>query len=131
MTPKKAAGIIDLYRAALRKGVDGEIARKISLLPCSKCKIRYAYYFFVEHEILHGIINDELENQLIITYAAIDKFITDDEAEAINTIYKKIRDGIKVNSSEADVYSGFYRESFCPNPITELREYINECKQNK
>jgi len=44
MNPNEAQAIINQYGAALARGTNGGIARKLSWLPCSVGKIRFAYF---------------------------------------------------------------------------------------
>jgi hypothetical protein len=131
MTPFEAEQIVNKYGAALSKGKDDEIARPISLLPCSKSRIRYAYYVYISELIMHKFINSDKKSKLIVTYSTLEHFIPDEEAEKINIIQKKILMKQDRSNEESEIYSEYLNNIFCStDEMSDFELFIKECKNN-
>lgn len=107
MSPKQAESIVNQYGAALARGTDGGIARKLSWLPCSVCKIRLAFFVYIKELISLGILTQKIGEELKGTYHALNQFIADAHAETINDIHQKVGAGMSLTESEDKVFWQF------------------------
>lgn len=81
----QAEKVVNDYGAALASGNEGEFARKISSLPANKDTIIKAYKLFIAHYIEYDILTEEIGNQLVLALCGINIFVTDSEAQTINS----------------------------------------------
>jgi len=66
--------------------------KKQSTLPCSKAKIRYAFYVYIRAIIDQmGYLPKDIGESLVATYCMLDAFIVDDDAERLNQVPDKIK----------------------------------------
>jgi hypothetical protein len=127
MTPFEAEQIVNKYGAALSKGKDGEIARPISLLPCSKSRIRYAYYVYLS-ELNKSCINKNLLDKYLITYSALYSFISDEEAVIVNKTLYKIINNQTLTEEEDELYIGFKNMMYSSgNDLDDINNFMKEC----
>lgn len=128
MTPEEAERIVNLYGKAIAKG---GLARYKSLLPCSKARIMYAYYVYLEALISQGILTQELGENLVSTYALLPAFIDDVEAKEINNIMEMRKNGLNLNDPQNRYYVDKMGDltRFMPNMdyMNEINDFIEEC----
>ncbi|NEX12122.1 MAG: hypothetical protein C1942_05395 [Prosthecochloris sp.] len=127
MVPQEAEKIIQAYTAVLGSGTDGGVARKLSSLPCSKCRIRYAYYVYLTYLTEHGEQYKELIDKIMVTYAALPQFIPDQEAEIVNSIFAGKRDQTAITDEETKRYADFHNKAFDPGQLVEIEAFVHEC----
>ncbi len=110
----EANNIINEYKKSLDRGAEGEtVLRRISWLPCSKGKIKYAYFTVIEDIVEdEGILGSELKKELLETYSLLNTFVDDHMVDK----YAKIYDEWQAKKSD------FYR-----NKKDEMlaKQYIN------
>lgn len=129
MTPQEAEKVINEYGGALAKGTDG-VARRLSVLPCSIGRIKMAYFIYVEEVIRRKLLDDEMVKNLLGSYQAIVQFITDEEADIINAISAKIKQGNPITEKEKAAYS-LYMGHLSSNVMAELNSFIGEFYGNR
>ncbi len=127
MTPQEAERILQAYSTALGSGANGGIARNLSALPCSKSRIRYAYYVYLTYLTGHGDQYQDLIQKLMVTYAALPQFIPDKEARTINDIFEKKRTQSDISDDEAKMYSEFQSRAFDASQMMEIDAFVHEC----
>ena len=127
MTPQQAEKIINQYGAALARGAEGGIARKLSWLPCSMCRIRLAFLIYIEELISCGVLTQQMGDELSGTYHALNQFIADDDADKINHLHKRQRAKEPLTESEQELLWQFTTRMFSTDNVFELNSYINEC----
>lgn len=66
MTPKEAEKIINQYGAAFFKGPADSLRRPISSLPCSKARVKHAFFVFVESLIEQHALTQELGERVVL-----------------------------------------------------------------
>lgn len=88
MKPETAERIINEYGATIANIPEGDKVQDVMQLPYSVGRIRYAYYVYTEALIENGSFNDEVKNNLQMTYALLDcRFV--EEPDEINEAFKK------------------------------------------
>ncbi len=88
--------IVQKYGGAIASPCGG-IARHESLLPCSKSKIREAYFAYIDaYARDFGNLPKDLGENLVCCYAMMDAFVADDMANYINNI------GVQLKNKELD-----------------------------
>lgn len=128
MTPFDAEKIIIAYSAALARGADGGIARKLSWLPCSVCRIRHAFYVYLKELIVRKQLLQEVGDQLKGSYTSLNQFIADEDADTINIIHSKIKFSAgSVSEDERQLYFQFTEHAYRSDEQFEINSYINEC----
>ena len=127
MTPHQAESIINQYGAALARGTDGGIARKLSWLPCSVCKIRLAFFVYVNELISCGILTQKIGEELKGTYHALNQFMADADADTINDIHHKVGAGVSLTESDDKILWQFMSRMSNTDNLFEFNSYINEC----
>ena len=130
----EAEKIVNEYGGVLAS--EAKAARRKSLLPCSKGKIKFAFYAYVKSLIDHfGSIEPNLKNALVQGYAAIDSFIDDKEAKEMNTLGKKLQNNELDNKVPEDKkminkYFAFVNATtFNTKARSEIEEFIIECME--
>ena len=132
MTPLEAEKIINAYGAALARGTNGGIARNLSWLPCSICKIRHAFYVYLRELILQRQLRQDLGDQLKRAYSSLNLFIADADADRINQIHSEIEfSGGSISEEKRVLYSKFTEHAFRLDEQFEINSYINECFSNR
>lgn len=131
MSPHEAEKIINAYGAALAAG-SKYIARKKSLLPCSKAKIRLAFYIYLKYLVQNKLLTQQSKNHFVTAYCSLNSFIEDDDAETINEIGIKIanNEDNAINEREKEKYFQFIDIAInvgLTKEINEINEYIAEC----
>jgi len=95
MNKYEAEKIINNYGAAISKGTDGDIVRRISWLPCSKARIKQAYFVYIEALITeHGGLPEKIGTSLTITYSMLNSFLDEETADELIKIEKLIKEDI-------------------------------------
>ncbi|WP_342422323.1 hypothetical protein [Paenibacillus sp. FSL E2-0178] len=124
MKLEQAEKIVNAYGAALSSGKEGEMARRMSLLPCDKETIIKANKIYIAYLIRYKIINDKIMDALIVSLSGIGSFIEDNRANQINKsiqLYKSGEYDEYVNSKE---YSEFLQGIVNINMIEDVQEFI-------
>lgn len=136
MNKFQAEKIINQYGKAIANS--GSVFKKQSTLPCSKAKIRYAFYVYIAAIIDQmGYLPKDIRENLVATYCMLDAFIPDKEAERLNQIGEKIKNKqLKAENSEdkkqIDEYFSLAMNALRNgNYFDEIDEYIEECYQEK
>lgn len=129
MSPQEAELIINQFGAALASGTDGGIARKISRLPCSIGRIRYAYFVYLEVLASRGALTASVDYALRETYHALSYFIADPDADMINAIHARLKscDDSALPTDDLEVYKRFINHTVRNSDILEFNSYLNEC----
>jgi hypothetical protein len=131
MSPLEAEKIINAYGEALARDVGGGIARKLSWLPCSACRVRYAFYVYLEELILQEQLQQDASSQLQVTYLALNQFIADADADKINDIFSQMRSGSRISKENELIYSKFRIHAFSVDGLFEIISFINECHSKR
>ncbi len=136
MNKYQAEKIINEYGGAIANN-KGPF-RKQSTLPCSKAKIRYAFYVYIPAIINElGQLPQDIGQNLVATYSMLDCFISDDEADRLNRIPEMIKNK-QLNAEKPDdekQIKEFF--SLVTNALRngsyfdEINEYIGECYKDK
>lgn len=129
MTPVEANTIINKYGSVLANENNRGTAWKLSWLPCSICKIRLAFFVFIEELIADNAFTQELGDQLKLSYHGLNKFIADDDADTINLILSQMKSQGQetLSESQKQLLSQFCQRVSQNAYIFELNSYVNEC----
>jgi hypothetical protein len=129
MNPIEAEQIVKNYGAALAQGSEGEIARKLSWLPCSVCKIRQAFYVYLAELISHKALTQQMGNNLKFTYHGLNSFIADADADKINALHIQARQQSsgKKGNFDQKLYDQFLHRKMRMDEMFEINSFINEC----
>lgn len=136
MDKYQAEKIINAYGGAIANN-KGPF-RKQSTLPCSKAKIRQAFYIYISAIIDDlGNLPNEIGQNLVATYSTLDCFLSDKDAERLNRIPELIKNK-KLNAENPDdkkQIDEFFSLVTCAlhngNYFDEINEYIGECCKEK
>ena len=91
MNKEEAEMIINQYGAAIV--ADQNIFRKKSSLPCSKAKIRYAYYVYIPALVEHfGGLPNDIRQSISASYSLIGSFLDDNDADFLNETGRLIKE---------------------------------------
>ena len=130
----KAEKIINQYGAAIARGSEAGNLRKKSLLPCTKAKIKLAYFIYIDALIKEfGPLQEKIGENLVMTYSMLNAFIDDIEIEKQIIIYKEIKEKKLVNNKfedkeKIDKYFAFSLKAMRDGELfDEINEYIGEC----
>ena len=83
MNKFQAEKIINNYGSAIANSKN--VFKKQSTLPCSKARIRYAFYVYLAAIIDQtGHLPIGIGENLVTTYCILDAFVADDDAERLN-----------------------------------------------
>ncbi len=136
MNKFQAEKIINGYGGAIAGSE--KVFKKQSTLPCSKAKIRYAFYVYIAAIIDQtGYLPKDIGENLVATYCMLDAFIPDEDAERLNKIPEKIKDRqLKAENPEdkkqIDEYFSLVANALRNgNYFDEINEYIGECYKEK
>jgi len=136
MDKYQAEKIVKEYGGAIAN--DKNVFKKSSTLPCSKAKIRYAFYVLMDAVVKEqGHIQEDIGQNLVAIYCMLDSFVSDENADRLNKIPEMIKnkqlDREKPeNKNQIDEYF-----SLVPNALRngkyfdEINEYIKECYKAK
>lgn len=133
MNKYQAEKIVNSYGAAIARGTDGGIVRRKSLLPCSKARIKQAYFVYIAAIIKEfgGLPKDMGEN-LVLTYSMLNGFIDDQKADEIIKIERLIKEK-KLDSNDPkdkekmDRYFSYAMRAISDGELfDEINEYIGE-----
>jgi hypothetical protein len=129
MSPQQAESIVNSYGAALARGTNDGIARKLSWLPYSVCKIRLAFYVYLDELITRRALTQTLGEQLKNTYQGLNHFIADDDADVINDLHRQLGSGGSraLSESQQELYQQFLQRISRMDEMLEINSYINEC----
>ncbi len=107
MTLEEAERIVKAYGAAIvDMGKEG-LAGRLSLLPCSKPRVRYAFYVYLEAAIRDNLLTKEHGEQLAITFSMLNAFIPDGDARAFNAIWNDLA---KIEDRTSEHFKAQFRE---------------------
>lgn len=132
MDKYQAEKIINRYGAAIE--ADENVFKKRSTLPCSRARIRYAFYFYIPAIIQEfGHLPKGMGESLAGSYGLLDAFIADDDAYRLNKIGELIRnkqlsavhpeDKQKIDEFFTRQQTAWFNFAY----RDEINEYIAEC----
>lgn len=135
----EAIKTIKEYEAAITQGVEGDtILRRSSLLPCSKAKIKHAFYTLIEDAIkTDGQISDTTREKLTSSYSLINYFVDDftaiKYAKIQNDWHEKKYNPNKSKRDEGAIkqYLAFTHTLGSAELASEINEYIEELLNTK
>lgn len=136
MNKFQAEKIINAYGGAIAGSE--KAFKKQSTLPCSKAKIRYAFYVYISAIIDQtGHLPKDIGENLVATYCMLDAFVADDDAERLNQVPEKIKN--KQLNAENPEDKKQMNEYFSlvtnalrnGNYFDEINEYIGELYKEK
>ena len=113
MTPLEAEKIINSYGGTIAS--EKVVARRKSSLPCSKARIKYAFFVYIEELIMRHNLEQQLGIQLVNAYSLLSSFIDDTEVDEINSSNGEL----KVEFAQKTILNKGLRE--------ELENFIEEC----
>ena len=116
----------------LAQGSDGLPVRPQSSLPCSRARIRFAYFVHLESLINHARLTQRLGQQLVTAYASLSSFVEDEHAKEINRVVRFVREEklnleALENRRYAAVVGDLSRFAGSVDAIQELATFIGEC----
>ena len=98
MDKHEAEKIINAYGGAI--SADSKPLKHLSLLPCSKARIKYAYFVYFEAIMNEfGGISKEIGENLVGTYCMLEAFIEDELADRLNHAAAVVKAG-HINDAE-------------------------------
>lgn len=128
MKREEVEQIVKEYQAALKR-VQEDLAKPVSLLPCSKARVRYAFLTYLDERSRVKKIEKEEANILMQQYIALDSFIKDEDAEMINDASKKTTEG-KLSKAEQTKYNKFLLLAYGNEyAIKEVQELLDQNKK--
>ena len=134
MNKYQAEKIVNAYGGVIAKGTAGGIVRRKSLLPCSKARIKQAYFIYIEAIIKElGGLPEDMGEKMVLTYSMLNGFADDEEADEIIKIAKLIKDNKIDTKNPSDKkkfnkYSKYAMKSIRDGELfDEINEYIEEC----
>jgi hypothetical protein len=136
MNKYEAEKIINKYGATIANTKN--VFKKQSTLPCSKARIRYAFYVYISAIIDElGYFPKDMGENLVATYTMLDSFVIDEEADRLNQLLKMIKNKQlnAENSEDKKKIEGCL--SLATNALRngnyfdEINEYIDECYKEK
>lgn len=107
MDLEQAEKIVNAYGAALASGKEGEMARKVSLLPCDKETIIRAYKLFIAHLIEYRSLDEKMKDAFIVSLSGIGSFFDDEDADSFNRSLKLYRNGMYGEYVASEEYRNF------------------------
>lgn len=136
MDKYQAEKIINAYGAAIAN--DKNVFKRQSALPCSKVKIRQAFYVYIS-SIIHdlGGLPDKIGENLVATYSMLDCFLSDEDAERLNRIQsliknKKLNAENQDDKKQVDDYFSLVSNALLNRKyFEEINDYIAECYKKK
>lgn len=139
MNAEEARKIVEDYKACIAKGTEGEtILRRVSWLPYSKGKIKYAYFVLLEDIVRkEGRLGSDLRENLVETYGVLNNFIGDDLAEKYAKNYQDWQSKkLDVGKNKKDErlikqYFAYTHMLRSGNLFDEINDYIKELIEQK
>jgi len=139
MNPEEANKIIEAYKASIAKGTEGDtVLRRVSLLPYSKAKIKYAYFVFLENTVQkEGRLAGDLRNNLAEEYSILNNFVNDEQAKKYAKIYQdwqsKKSDLSRDKKDERLIkqYIAYIHTLGSDDLLNEINDYITELLAKK
>lgn len=135
MKPERAEEIINQYGGILA-AQEGLIASPDSLLPYAKSYIKYAFFCYAETLVSGHLLTEKMEDDLVGAYAAIDTFISADQAAQINATYKEMQTNkgateiAKMSKENLDSFFAFSNTKLANvEGRFEIRSFIDQCKR--
>ncbi len=131
MDKYEAEKIVNKYGEAIVKGTTGFVRRK-RFLPCSKAKIKQAFFVYLEAIISEtNNLPKEMGNNLVSTYGLLNSFIDDEEADELIEIGKMVQEHryrFPEDQEKIDKYFKYGEKSIHDGELfDEINEYIGEC----
>ena len=131
MTPQEAEKIVKAFCASVEVN-DGRLAMRASLLPCSKARIRYAYFVWLETLTKEHLLTEEIRVAFTRTYPILDHVLEDKQAIEINAIsemssQKEISRDNPEHKVHFDKLSDFILRSYTESSFIEILDYVDEC----
>ncbi|WP_339823456.1 hypothetical protein NST45_18470 [Paenibacillus sp. FSL R7-0163] len=126
MDLEQAEKIVNEYGAALASGKEGEMARKISLLPCDKETIVKAYKLFIAHLIEYKSLEEKTKDALIVSLSGIGSFISDENAMDFNRSIKLYKSGMYDEYVSSEEYSNFMKNMVNIDLMEEIEQFISD-----
>jgi predicted transcriptional regulator len=134
MDKYQAEKIINNYGSVIAN--DGNPFKKKTTLPCSKAKIRYAFYVYIAAIINEiGELPKNIGENLVATYSMLDAFVSDEKADRLNKISEKIKTKELVaekveDKKQIDEYFSLVFNALNNSKYSdEINEYIKECSR--
>ena len=136
MNKHQAEKIINAYGSAIANAKN--VFKRRSTLPCSKAKIRFAFYVYIPAIIANlGNLPEDIGQTLVATYSMLDCFLPDEDAERLNRTPTLIKDK-KLDWENPDdkkqideyfslVTNALHNEIY----FDEINDYIDECYKEK
>ena len=136
MNKFEAEKIINKYGTAIAG--DKQAFKKQSTSPCSKAKIRYAFYVYMQSVIDDfGHLLKDIGGNLVATYCMLDSFVPDHYANRLNKVPDMIKNK-ELNSENlsdkkqiSEYFSLVTNALRNGNYFDEINDYIAECLKKK
>lgn len=136
MDKYQAEKIINAYGGAIAN--DKNSFKKQSTLPCSKARIRYAFYVYISAIINDsGNLQNEIGQSLVATYSMLDCFLSDEDADRLNCIPDLIKNK-KLDATNPDdekqikeYFSLYAKAARNGGYFDEINDFIGECYKEK
>lgn len=136
MDKHEAEKIVNKYGGAIAQ--DKNPFKKKSTLPCSKAKIRQAFFIYIPailDEI--GQLSSNLGESLVATYSMLDSFVEDKKAEKLNQIplllkehkldFNKPEDKQQIDEYFSRVANALRNGEY----FDEINDFIKECYKER
>lgn len=132
MDKYQAEKIVKEYGGAIAN--DKNVFKKSSTLPCSKAKIRYAFFVLINAVVKEqGHIKENIGQNLVAIYCMLDSFVSDKDADRLNKILEIMKNKqLDRTKPEYNIDDKEY-SSLVINTLRngkyfdEINEYIEEC----
>lgn len=139
MNKYQAEKIVKEYGGAVAKvSNDTDVFRKRSFLPCSKAKIRHAFYVLIDAMIdEQGHLPEAIGQNLVAIYCMLDSFVSDEDAGRLNKVPEMIKNKQLDREKSGDKKQIEEYFSLVPNALRngnyfdEINDYIGECYREK
>ncbi len=130
MTPKAAEKIINQYGAVFTRGA--YLRRPLAWLPCSKARVKYAFFVWVETLIEQDALTQDLGEKIDISYGLLSTFVDDGEAERVNELSKlSERNELDWTSEEATLLKNALTVEATSTLSGEINDFIGECYERR
>ncbi|GGF76707.1 hypothetical protein GCM10010912_22270 [Paenibacillus albidus] len=129
MNLEQAEKIVNAYGAALASGKDGEMARKMSILPCDKETIIKAYKLFIAHLIEYRSFDEKTKDGFIVSLSGIGSFIEDENADNFNRSIKQYKTGMNKEYVTSEEYRNFMSNIVDVNLMEEIEQFISDVSE--
>ncbi|PIR85881.1 hypothetical protein COU14_02015 [Candidatus Kaiserbacteria bacterium CG10_big_fil_rev_8_21_14_0_10_44_10] len=128
MNKYQAEKIINDYGGMIADTPEGDLVRDVFSLPYSPGRIRYAFFVYTEALIKEGLFNDEIENNLSMTYASLEtRFVENpDKVNKAKRLYTKSEKAREYLDSRGGL------TAFMPSveKMTEYHNFVADCYGN-